>query len=235
MNEKSNAPVQERGGQTAAEEDRELVRRFKEGERQAFKELVQRYQQRIYSVAYGVVRDEEAALDITQETFIRAHRSLMGFQGASSFYSWLYRIATNVAIDHRRSQKRSKEHTEYDDGVRMEESGPGQLMTPAYSRSNPARELEQREVGRLLETAVEQLSDKLKAVFILREVEGLSYQEIADTLEISIGTVMSRLFHARQRLQEFLRPHLSDSGLAKRLGLSVEDEGGPQGGNHGAP
>jgi RNA polymerase sigma-70 factor (ECF subfamily) len=234
LNEKSNATVHGRGNQVAPEDDRELVRRFKEdGDRSAFKELVQRYQQRIFAVAYGIVRDEEAALDIAQETFIRAHRSLVNFQGASSFYSWLYRIATNVSIDYRRANKRAKDHSEYDDRLKVEEEPFQALVTPSYGRSNPAREFEQREVGRLLESAVEQLSEKLKSVFILREVEGLSYQEIADTLEISIGTVMSRLFHARQRLQEFLKPHLADTSLAARLGLAIVDEE-PQGGSNGA-
>lgn len=204
----------------APQDDRELINRFKEGDRNAFKELVTRYQQRIFAVAYGIVRDEEAALDVVQEAFIKVHKNLHTFQGNSSFYSWLYRIATNLSIDHRRAQKRQKEHTEYDDQRKLgDEADYAAYLTPAYSRSNPAKELEQREVGRLLDVALEQLSDKLRTVFVLREVEGLSYQEIADTVGIPIGSVMSRLFHARQRLAEFLRPHLENSGVASRLGI----------------
>jgi RNA polymerase sigma-70 factor (ECF subfamily) len=204
----------------APQDDRELISRFKEGDRLAFKELVVRYQQRVFAVAYGIVRDEEAALDIAQETFIKAHKNLHTFQGASSFYSWLYRIATNLSIDYRRAQKRTKEHTEYDDQRKLgEEAEQAAYLTPAYSRSNPAKELEQREIAKLLDVALEQLSDKLRAVFVLREVEGLSYQEIADAVGIPIGSVMSRLFHARQRLAEFLRPHLENSGVAARLGV----------------
>jgi len=94
-------------------------------------------------------------------------------------------------------------------------------LIPAYSRTNPAKELEQREIGKLLDIALEQLSEKLRTVFILREVGGLSYQEIADTVGIPIGSVMSRLFHARQRLAEFLRPHLENGGVAARLGVEL--------------
>ena len=90
----------------APQDDRELISRFKEGDRIAFKELVTRYQQRLFAVAYGIVRDEEAALDIVQETFIKVHKNLHTFQGASSFYSWVYRIATNLSIDYRRAKKR---------------------------------------------------------------------------------------------------------------------------------
>jgi len=205
----------------APQDDRELINRFKEGDRIAFKDLVTRYQQRLFAVAYGIVRDEEAALDIVQETFIKIHKNLHTFQGASSFYSWAYRIATNLSIDYRRAQKRRSEHTEYDDQRKLgDEADYAAYLTPAYSRSNPAKELEQREVAQLLDVALEQLSDKLRTVFILREVEGCSYQEIADTVEIPIGSVMSRLFHARQRLAEFLRPHLENSGVASRLGIN---------------
>jgi RNA polymerase sigma-70 factor (ECF subfamily) len=205
----------------APQDDRELINRFKEGDRIAFKDLVTRYQQRLFAVAYGIVRDEEAALDIVQETFIKIHKNLHTFQGASSFYSWAYRIATNLSIDYRRAQKRRSEHTEYDDSRKLgDEADYAAYLTPAYSRSNPAKELEQREVAQLLDVALEQLSDKLRTVFILREVEGCSYQEIADTVEIPIGSVMSRLFHARQRLAEFLRPHLENSGVASRLGIN---------------
>jgi RNA polymerase sigma-70 factor, ECF subfamily len=205
----------------APQDDRELISRFKEGDRIAFKELVTRYQQRLFAVAYGIVRDEEAALDIVQETFIKVHKNLHTFQGASSFYSWVYRIATNLSIDYRRAKKRRSEHTEYDDSQKLgEEADYAAYLTPAYSRSNPAKELEQRQVGQLLDVALEQLSDKLRTVFILREVEGCSYQEIADTVGIPIGSVMSRLFHARQRLAEFLRPHLENSGVASRLGIN---------------
>jgi RNA polymerase sigma-70 factor, ECF subfamily len=202
----------------APQDDRELISRFKEGDRRAFKELVTRYQQRVFAVSYGIVRDEEAALDITQETFIKAHNGLANFQGNSSLYSWLYRIASNLAIDHKRSQKRAREAAEYDDSLKTGEvTDAAGLVLPAYSRTNPAKELEHREIARLIDTALEQLSDKLKVVFVLREVEGLSYQEIADTLGLSIGTVMSRLFHARQRLQVFIRPHLGDPEVMARL------------------
>jgi RNA polymerase sigma-70 factor (ECF subfamily) len=209
----------------APQDDRELINRFKEGDRTAFKELVVRYQQRLFAVAYGIVRDEEAALDVVQETFIKVHKNLHTFQGASSFYSWLYRIAMNLSIDYRRAQKRKSEHSEYDDQRQLgEEADHAAYLTPAYSRSNPAKELEQREVARLLDVALEQLSDKLRTVFVLREVEGLSYQEIADTVGIPIGSVMSRLFHARQRLAEFLRPHLENTGVASRLGLDKTEK-----------
>src|SRR5262249_26219713 len=126
-------------------------------------------QKRVFAISYGIVRDQEAALDITQETFIKAHRSLEGFQGSSSFYSWLYRIATNLAIDHRRAQKRTQGHAEYDDELGSgEEGNHTDHLTPEYSRSSPDKELERREVAELLDQGLEQLTDKLRAVFILR-------------------------------------------------------------------
>ncbi len=214
------------------DEDRELVRRCQQGDKQAFRLLVERYQRRIFSVALGMLRDEEAALDVVQEAFIRVHRSLNSYQGTASFYSWLYRIVANLCVDHYRARKKYKNHTEYDERTRVGEQAEGDAwLLPGYARNSPAKDLEFQETARLLDMGLTQLSDKLREVFLLREVDGLSYQEIADTVGCSLGTVMSRLFHARQKLQEFLRPHLGDAVLKRYLENGSGD--GDTGGEHG--
>lgn len=192
--------ARERAGQRA--EDLSLVDRCLARDAQAFEALFNKYRDKVYRVAYGYVHDKDDALDVVQEAFIKAFKSLAGFERESGFYTWLTRIAINLAIDHRRRRARKK-------AVLLEdymepEPRPGGGPPPA----DPARGVEEKELRERYFQALEELSEKHRTVFLLHTVEGMAYKEIASTLEISIGTVMSRLHYARKRLQELLRDYL---------------------------
>ncbi|MCA9909159.1 MAG: sigma-70 family RNA polymerase sigma factor [Anaerolineae bacterium] len=188
-------------------DDRKLVRRCQQGDLEAFKELVERYQRRVYRLAYGMLNNGDDAMDVVQETFIRVHRYVDSFKGTSSFQTWVYRIATNLCIDCiRRSGRRPT--VEYEDTLKHgddDDVGDGMLTTPA---ARPDKALDQQELNAAIRDAVATLSDKHREVILLREVEGLSYEEIANTLKINKGTVMSRLHHARLLLQKKLQRYM---------------------------
>lgn len=193
-----------------AADERQLVRRAKRGDHKAFRTLMERYRRKVYSIAYGMVRDPEAALDISQEVFIKVHRYLGSFQGSSSFYTWLYRISINLSIDYLRKQGRH-EAVDYDDMLLRREPDDAEAMVmPTMLDVDPQKALDRRELGRQLAKAFEKLSEKHRAVLLLREVEGLSYEEIAKVLKIHKGTVMSRLHHARKNLQLALKEYLDE-------------------------
>jgi RNA polymerase sigma-70 factor, ECF subfamily len=189
-------------------DDSQLVDRARSGDKRAFRILVERYQKRVYGIAYGVVRNEEDALDVSQEAFIKVHRNLARFQGTSSFYTWLYRIVVNLCIDQKRRKSRAMQ-VDFDDsrdhGDVAEDSG-GRISGSPYR--DPARAVSDAELRDEMDRAMSALSDKHRRVVVLRELEGLSYKEIADVEEISVGTVMSRLHHARQNLQSSLRRYM---------------------------
>ena len=193
------------------ESDLNLVKRARNGEREAFDLLVERYQRRVFSVCFGMVRNPDDAMDLVQESFVKAYRNLDRFAGQSSFYTWLYRIATNVCIDFLRKAKRQRT-VDYDDGIGREGEVEGDdLLMPKRLGLNPARVLGRRELLGKINEAMGTLSDAHRQILVLREVEDLSYQEIADTLEISVGTVMSRLHHARKNMQKALIHYVGDS------------------------
>lgn len=181
--------------------DAELVRRAAAGERAAFDVLVKRYQKRAYAVAYGMVQGPEPALDVTQEAFVKAYQSIRSFGGRSNFYTWLYRIVVNTAIDYLRREQRERT-VSYDDGRQIDAlaaaTGPqGSLSTPETS----ARRTEAKDA---IVKAIARLPPEQRAAILLREVEGLSYKEIAAVMRCSKGTVMSRLHYARRKLQALL-------------------------------
>ncbi|HJN77006.1 MAG TPA: sigma-70 family RNA polymerase sigma factor [Myxococcota bacterium] len=183
-------------------EDRALVEAVLAGDSTAYRGLVERYQRRVYALVCGMVRDKEDARDITQEAFVKAYKNLDRFRLESSFYTWLYRIAMNLAIDHLRKFKKRR-HSEFDEGVASYDA-EGDLHS-GHSLGNASRELERKQLhGRIL-SALDKLSPDHKQIILLREVEGFSYKEIADALEIAEGTVMSRLFYARRKLQAALK------------------------------
>ncbi|MCC7538832.1 MAG: sigma-70 family RNA polymerase sigma factor [Deltaproteobacteria bacterium] len=200
------------GGSAASEEgeeDRQLVRRAQQGDRKAFQVLVVRYQRRAYAVAFGIVKNRQDALDVLQEAFIKVHRYIGSFQGTSSFYTWLYRIVVNLAIDHKRKEPRGR-GTEFDERVGRDEAevaGDGSLL-PKVLGGNPGKVMARKELMQKLEEAMEQLPPYHRAVILMREIEGLSYEEMAKALDVPKGTIMSRLFHARRKLQEALGPYL---------------------------
>lgn len=193
-----------------AEVDRALVARAVEGEQSAFGELVERYQKRVYCVAFGILRNREDAWDVAQEAFVKAYRNLDRFEGQSSFFTWMYRITYNLSIDHYRSKGRrdvvavgEQDHLER----ALEREG-----RPVFT-TDPGDVADRAELTRILHEAMSKLSEKHRAIIVLREVEGLSYEEIANVLGIRVGTVMSRLFHARKNLQALLLPYV-ESGDA---------------------
>jgi RNA polymerase sigma-70 factor, ECF subfamily len=180
--------------------DWELVQRCQAGEIGAFQELVLRYHQKIYVVIVGLLRNREDALEVAQETFFRAYRKIKSFQGGSSFYTWLYRIAVNMAIDAQRRQKRNPlEFRETMDGLFEEQNEVAR---------DPFSDVHDRELREKLVSAINDLTPEHKAVIILRTVEGLSYKDIGEILGCSEGTVMSRLHYARKKLQEKLSAFL---------------------------
>lgn len=183
-------------------DDRILVQRAQAGDRVAFKALFERYQRRAYALAFGVVRNQDDALDVVQDAFIKAHRHLDKFEGQASFYTWLYRIVMNLAIDHLRKHRR---HNPVDFTDQTSEEGVSDdALLPKIIGGNPARALMDREIRERISDALDALSDNHRAVLVMRELDGLSYEEMAVAMQCSKGTIMSRLFHARKNMQKLL-------------------------------
>jgi RNA polymerase sigma-70 factor (ECF subfamily) len=182
--------------------DWELVQQTRAGDRDAFRELVERYQRKIASLALGMLRNREDALDIVQETFAKAYQNLERFKGDAAFYTWVYRIAVNLCVDHqRRGAKQPLAPFEVDD--RGEGPAPGLPDGPRPDQ--PFDRARDAEIARRVHEAVRELTPEHRAVILLREVEGLSYSEISQVLDCPKGTVMSRLHYARRQLQGHLR------------------------------
>jgi RNA polymerase sigma-70 factor, ECF subfamily len=184
-----------------SDDDREVVRRVQAGETEAFEVLVEKYKQKTFRLAYGVLRDQEEALDVSQEAFVKAYRSLPKFKGDSAFYTWLFRITMNVALDRRRQRiARAK-------SLGAEDVTPEEVERTAVSPDTPPDEEavsadRRARIGRALES----LPEHHRAIIILSDIQGLSYREIAEVLAIPMGTVMSRLHNARKRLRDVLGP-----------------------------
>jgi len=207
----------ERQGTREREIDRKLTERIVAGDASAFREIYDRYHARAYAIALGVVKNPHDARDIVQEAFIKVHRHLPGFQGSSSFYTWLYRIVMNLSIDHIRRAKRKK-HVDYDDRIQRSDdeiAGDGAIL-PRLLEGNPRKSALRKELAAALKRAVDQLPEHHRAVIMLREIEGMSYEEMSETLAVPKGTIMSRLFHARRKMQQSLAEYLDG-------GLKVED------------
>jgi RNA polymerase sigma-70 factor (ECF subfamily) len=167
----------------------------------------------VYAVALGMVKDAEEAMDVSQEAFVKVHRYLDRFKGDSSFYTWLYRITTNTCIDVlRRRAVISQESVEYDDSVQMDLAEANLGALGSQVDASPAKSALRKELGEKLEEALQQLPEKHRAILLLRELEGMSYEDLARTLDIPKGTVMSRLFHARAKVQRLLSDYLGDEG-----------------------
>lgn len=180
--------------------DWELVQRCQGGEAGAFQELVARYQQKVFMVALGLLNHREDAMEVAQETFFRAYRKIKEFKGEANFYTWIYRIAVNLSIDFQRRKKR--------DPIELRETLPEVVEEGGELSGDPYRDLQDRELGKRLLEAINDLTPDHKAVIVLRAIEGLSYKDISRILGCSEGTVMSRLHYARKKLQEKLGPFL---------------------------
>ncbi len=192
-----------------ATDDLTLVKRVREGDQRAFRLLVERYQRKVYAIALGMVKDKHEAMDVSQEAFIKVYKYLPHFKGDSSFYTWLYRITVNASIDVIRRRGGGRlEMVEFDETLQLD--SPDAHIGALGSRlgTNPQKSALRRELAEKIQEALEQVPEKHRAILLLREVEGLSYEELATTLEIPKGTVMSRLFHARAKVQKLLSEYL---------------------------
>ncbi len=226
---KTAATVDERRAKERAR-DAALVDAAKGGDTAAFSKLVVAHQGRLFSVAFGMLRDRDDAMDVVQDAFIKAHKKLAEFEGNAAFSTWLYRIAVNLCIDKKRAEARRRK-TDLDDAATMDLENDTLYAeaqyAPRMSGANPLRNAGDKELGAQIGKAMAELSDDHRSIVLLREVEGMSYEEIAATLGVPKGTVMSRLFHARKNLQRLLRPTL---GIEEGMGPSGRplEEGRPK-------
>lgn len=187
-----------------ADVDSELVKRVQNGDKKAFDMLVVKYQQRIMNLISRFVRDKDEVMDISQEAFIKAYRALPNFRGDSAFYTWLYRIAINTAKNFLVSQGRrppgsdidSSDAEQYDGGDALRDTG------------SPERLMFRDEIKEMIFKTIDELPEDLRTAILLREIEGLSYEEIADSMDCPVGTVRSRIFRARDAIDQKIAPLL---------------------------
>ena len=194
------------------EVDQQLVERVQRGDKQAFGLLVAKYQRKLARLLSRLIRDPAEVEDIAQETFIKAYRALPSFRGDSAFYTWLYRIGINTAKNFLVSQGRRAPTTTDFDSEEAETFEDGDQLRDI---NTPERLMMTRQIGDTVNTAMEALPEELKTAIVLREIEGLSYEEIATIMDCPIGTVRSRIFRAREAISEKLKP-LLDTAPNKR-------------------
>ncbi len=190
------------------EVDQQLVERAQRGDKHAFELLVVKYQRRLARLISRFVRDAAEVEDVTQEAFIKAYRALPGFRGESAFYTWLYRIGINSAKNYLLAAKRRVPTTTFFDADDAEDFEDGGLLREV---NTPENELMSKQVVEVVNASLQQLPDDLRTALTLREIEGLSYEEIATVMNCPIGTVRSRIFRAREAIAENLRPLLGTS------------------------
>ena len=184
--------------------DQAIVERVLNGDVEAFGILVERYQDRIYSAVRNYVANPDDATDITQDAFVKAYCKLQSFDSSSAFYTWLYRIAVNTSIDYLRKRKSRPTDSLEDD--KYTEIGFEPASTDV--RTDPVKVATASEQNALLRSAIERLSDKLRSVLVLHDVEGLSQEEVAAILKVPVGTVKSRVSRARAELRDLLKKQL---------------------------
>ncbi|GAC1341054.1 MAG: RNA polymerase sigma factor RpoE [Myxococcales bacterium] len=192
------------------------------GDPDAFRRLVERYQRRVYQLALGMVKDADEAMDIAQETFMRVHRYLPSFKGDSAFFTWTYRIATNLCLDAARKRGRG-ERVSLRSGEEQDADVEAAMDPPSAALAGPQRAALNEELKGKLAEALAELSENHRAILLLREVDGLSYEDLSKVLGIRKGTVMSRLFHARLKMQNKLREYLGADAPEGRGGGSDDD------------
>jgi RNA polymerase sigma-70 factor, ECF subfamily len=195
-------------------EETDMISRCQQGDQEALKEIFDKYHNKVYRIAFGVVRQREEALDVVQEVFIKLFRSIKNFKGRSHFYTYLYRMVMNTAIDHKR--KTGKQFMSS-----LDEEGSFEPSDEA--EKGPERILLQKELEERVKLAMDKLPAEQKAALIFRDVEGLSYQEMAEAMGCSIGTVMSRLHYGRKRMQESLKDYVKLPGQSR--GTSTVSKG----------
>ncbi|QIK37107.1 RNA polymerase sigma factor RpoE [Caldichromatium japonicum] len=186
--------------------DQELVRRAQQGDKRAFDLLVIKYQQKIAGLIAHYVRDTDEILDIAQEAFIKAYRALPSFRGESAFYTWLYRIAVNTVKNHLATQGRRPPGEDIEAELAEQLDIGGRLREHA----TPERHLLSEEIAMKVQHTLDDLPDELRTALVLREIEGMSYEEIATAMKCPIGTVRSRIFRAREAIDKRLKALLED-------------------------
>ncbi len=187
------------------ESDKVLVERVQRGDKKAFDLLVLKYQHKVANLISRYIRDQAEVFDVTQEAFIKAYRALPNFRGESAFYTWLYRVAINTAKNHLAAQARRPpgEDIEADTAEQMD------MGAPLKDMDTPERLALQREIAQTIQKALDDLPQDLRTAITLRELEGLSYEEIAQAMDCPIGTVRSRIFRAREAIDARLKPLLA--------------------------
>jgi RNA polymerase sigma-70 factor, ECF subfamily len=182
----------------------DLVKQCQAGNTEAFDQLVTRYRTRVFAMIYNMVHNEQDAWDLAQDSFVKAWKSIRRFRGRSSFYTWIYRIVMNVTIDWLRKKQVKGAGTEFNDAIQLREIEPASRTVPKADPL-PHERMERSEIRARIDNAIAQISPEHRAVILMKEIEEMQYHEIAEALGCSIGTVMSRLFYARKKLQKLLR------------------------------
>lgn len=200
----SAAQLMVREKTSSADADRLLVKRVQAGDQAAFNALVLKYQQRVLKLVSRYVRDPEEALDVAQEVFIRAYRALKGFRGDSAFYTWLYRIAVNAAKNAIGAATRNP----VEGGLDVDDPELVEVQRRMTDEATPERLLYTEELKETINRAIEELPPELRRAILLREVKGLSYEEIAQAMGSPVGTVRSRIFRAREAVALRIKPLL---------------------------
>jgi len=185
--------------------DQALVERVQRGDKKAFDVLVLKYQQKVANLVSRYIRDPAEVFDVTQEAFIKAYRALPKFRGDSAFYTWLYRIAINTAKNHLAAQGRRPPNSD----LEAETAEQMDLGARLQEHATPERLAMEDEIAHTIREAIDELPDDLRTAIVLRELEGLSYDEIAKAMECPIGTVRSRIFRAREAIDKKLQPLLN--------------------------
>ncbi|MDP3278311.1 MAG: sigma-70 family RNA polymerase sigma factor [Deltaproteobacteria bacterium] len=203
----SHGAVEDPSPLSDRELDASLLAASAEGDTAAFRRLVDRHQRRAHAIAYGLVRNPDDAREVVQEAFIRVFKHRGDFAGQASFSTWMYRIVVNLSIDRLR-KRTGKRFIELDDSVDLD-GAPTELL-PRRDEVNPFANLDRSRLVEAMQKALDELPPYHRAVILLRELEGMSYEEMAQTLDISKGTIMSRLFHARRKMQRSLKELLGD-------------------------
>jgi RNA polymerase sigma-70 factor (ECF subfamily) len=189
---------------STAQADLELVERVKKGDKKAYDLLVLKYQQKVANIISRYIKDPSEVFDVSQEAFIKAYRALPKFRGDSAFYTWLYRIAINTAKNHLAAKGRRPPADDVEAVTAEQMDAGGRLR----ETDTPERLLLKDEIARTIREAVDELPQDLRTAITLRELEGMSYDEIAEAMECPIGTVRSRIFRAREAIDKKLKPLL---------------------------
>jgi len=179
-------------------DDLVLINRFKDGDASAFEEIVLKYQDKIYNLCCYILKDAHDAEDAAQDVFLKAYQNLNKFRPGSSLHTWLYRIAVNTSIDYRRKPL-------FESLFKSSKEGDVFVVDQPSDSPSPERLYESKEIGNTIQFALGRLSEKLRTVIVLKEIEGLSYEEISEVLDVSIGTVKSRISRAREELKKLLK------------------------------